>query len=340
MLAMYLCAGLSVVVYQYSCRRWQRAVLLAVAGLAATVVVPQVWPWSFARAEGREPGAWAAEATAVHDPAWGAESAIAPERGTPRRHITARVTLSGAPPEITVASTGVRGRLLMPDGTVIESGQGGGYSAPFRNAALEAALGGVRLLSAQEERVQELTPVIALTEDELSRYGGRSGRIDAEVYFMVLRTRVVASMPLTQGAAYDDGLSRVEITAVRRWSGGRDVTFRQWRSRPLLPDLPEQSRWLVLRNRARGEAIWGTSVSVRATSVVGSVFTIPRALVGGRGPLFTAGTGVFRFPDDADQMPPLDPTWFDEAELVVLRSELVGVVTKLLTIEELVIPES
>jgi hypothetical protein len=128
MLAMYLCTGLAVVAYQYHRRGRQGAALLAGAGLAATLVVPQIWPWSFARAEGYEPGTWAATAAAVHDPSWDIEGAVPPGRGASGRRLMARVTLSGAPPEITVASTGVRGTLRMPDGAVIESGHQSDHS--------------------------------------------------------------------------------------------------------------------------------------------------------------------------------------------------------------------
>jgi hypothetical protein len=74
--------------------------------------------------------------------------------------------------------------------------------------------------------------------------------------------------------------------------------------------------------------------------VAGSSIAISRALVGNGEALFTASTTVARFPEDSDQVPALDPTWFDEAELVVLRTELAGVVTKPLTIDNFVIPES
>jgi hypothetical protein len=282
-----------------------------------------------------DPGTWVIEAAAVHDASWGAQIV-----GNTWRYVTARVTLSGAPPEFTVDSTGVRGRLLMPDGTVVESGQSGGYSVAFRTEAVEAALGGVRVLPPRDSYGQGWTPLITLTEDEFARYRGSSGRIEADVYFQVLRTREVASMPLTAGAAYDDGLRRIEIAAVRPEPGARLVTIRLRIARSLLPREPELRRqWLVLRNRVRGEALMGTSMESRGMTIPVSFFSLPLPGVGNAG--FTAATGITRFPGIGNEGGiAVDPGWFDQAELVVVYTERVGVVTKPLTIENFVIPES
>jgi hypothetical protein len=61
------------------------------------------------------------------------------------------------------------------------------------------------------------------------------------------------------------------------------------------------------------------------------------ALYGREG--FSLGTLYLRFPGRGfGKAPPLDPTWFDDAELVVLENAQAGVVTRPLVIEEFVVP--
>lgn len=356
MLAVYLCAALSVILYQYRHRRWRVAVALAVAGLAASVVVPMLWPWAFARGEEIRPGEWAASTTAVHDPSWGTEATDVTRfgRGAPRRHVNARVTLTGVPPQVTVQTTGVRGRLQFPDGVVIESSQAGGYASPFRAPAVEAALGGVRLLSTRDifEQPEAWTPMITITENEFARRRGRPGRLDADVDFHLLQTREVGVLPLTSGAAVHGGLSRIEIVAVQRRTGGIDVTVRQWRAQSLLSAEPAPTeRLFALRHRSRGEALMGGIETGWALGGRGNaamaLLRLPFAMMGAgfgvsahaSGGGFSAGTSLLRFPGPGfGKAPPLDPGWFDEAELVVLEAEQVGVVTRRLAIEEFAVP--
>lgn len=346
MFAVYLCAALSVVVYQYFHRRWRVATGLAVAGLAATVVIPMLWPWSFARSGEIRPGAWAASAVVVHDPSWGTEVGDVNRawRGVPRRRVNARVTLSGTPPQITVNLIGMRSRLRFTDGTTVESSQASFFGSSFRNATVEAALGGARLLSTREVYGQGWAPMITLTEEEFTRHRGRAGRFEADVDFHLQRTREIGALPLTRGAALDDGVSRIEILGVQRRSGSRDVTIRRWRAHSLISlRPPTQDRLYALRHRARGEALMGGIDSVIPRGRVDIPVTIPVLPLVGAGIAgdggFSSATTLLRFPGPGfGKTPALDPAWFDEAEFVVLDAERAGVVTRRLAIDEFVIP--
>ena len=351
----YLCAALSVVVYQYRHRRWRMAARLAVAGLAAAVVVPMLWPWPFARGEEIRAGAWASTAAAVHDPSWGTEVADVDRfgRGAPRRHVNARVTLSGTPPDVTVQSIGVRSRLQFDEGTVVESGQMGGYGASFTSSVIEAALGGVALLNPVEVSDQRpaWTPLITLTEEEFVRYRGRSGRLDANVDFHLVRTREVGSLPMMPGAAIGDDVSRIEIVATQRRTDGREITLRRWASRSPLSTEQGAQRLFALRHRARREALMGGEETMWPTGGRGNaamlLLRLPIAMMGmgfsvaadSGGGGFSAATAFLQFPGRSfGKAPRLDPAWFDEAELVVLETVSAGVVTRALAIGEFVVP--
>jgi hypothetical protein len=349
MMAVYVGAALSVVLYQYRHRRWRVATGLAVAGLTATVVVPMMWPWSFARGEEVRAGAWAAGAAAAHDPSWGTEVTDASRfgRGEPKRHVNARVTLSGVPAHMTVQRVGVRGRLRLTDGTTIESSQAGGGSS-FRTATIEAALGGARLLQSRDVFEQGWTPMLTLAEPEFTRYAGGSGRLEADVHFELVSTQEAGVLPLTPGAALDDGVSRIEIVNVRRRTGGRDVTVRRWRAdSPLSAERPPQERLFALRHRGRGEALMGgidtTWATGRRSNAALALLRLPLGLSmsiheGGEGG-FSATTTFLRFPGPGfGKTPPLDAAWFDEAEFVMLETEWAGVVTRPLLIDEFPIP--
>jgi hypothetical protein len=351
MLGVYLCAALAVVVYQYRRRRLRAALMLVAAGLAATAIVPRLWPWSFARGDEVRPGAWAANARAAYDPSWGTEVRDVGRfgGGEPRRHVTARLTLAGAPPHVTVQQIGVRGRFRLPDGTTVESTQGGWFGASFRISTVEAALGGVRLLQTREVFEEGWTPVLTLTEPEFAKYAGRSGRLEGNAYFDLVQTRQAGVLPLTRGAALDNGASRIEILNVGRRTGGRDITVRRWRAGSLLSaERPVQDRYFALRHRGRGEALMGgvdttwTTGSRSTASLVllqfplGAVMQLSRDGAPGG---FAADTAFLRFPGPGfGKAPPLDAAWFEEAELVVLESRWAGVVTRTFVIDRFPIP--
>jgi hypothetical protein len=354
MLAVYLCAALAIIVYQYRHRRWRVAAGLAVAGLGATLLVTALWPWSFARAEEIRPAAWAEGAVAVHDSSWGTEVSDVERfgRGTARRHVNARLTLSGTPPQVTLQSVGVRSRLQFDDGTSVESSQTGGFNSSFTTAAVEAALGDVAVLNPRDvvDPRQAWSPMITLTDEEFVRYRGRVGRLETNVDFHLLRTRELGTLPLTPGAALDDGVSRLEVMAIRRRPDSRDVIARRWRASSLMStELPSQELF-VLRHRARGEALMGGvetgwPMASRGNAAIG-LFAMPFRMMGmdtsvssSSGGGFSAGTMVLRFPGRGfGKAPHVDAAWYDEAELVVLETSPDGMVTRPLTIDPFAVP--
>ena len=187
-----MCGTLGIV-YQYRHRRWRVAAGLAVAGLAATVVVPLLWPWSFARGEQIQPGTWAPNIAVVHDPSWKTKSSDVRNVSRPLREawrqVSAHIELSGMPPQVLVRSVGIRSTLQFPDGTAVESSQSGGF-VTYNEPAAEAALG-ARILSSREvsEPRERWTPMITIREQDFVRHRGQSGRLEANIDLMATEMR-------------------------------------------------------------------------------------------------------------------------------------------------------
>jgi hypothetical protein len=351
MLAVYAAAALTVVLYQYRYRRWRTATALAIAGFAATIVVPLLWPWSFARGEDVRPGPWAATANLVYDPSAGARVTppVRARRGGFRRQVEAHVTLTGLPQPIAVQWVGVRSRLRFPDGASIESSQLG-YPGLSSQPAVIAALGGPHLLGSGDVPAPQWVPMVTLTDDQYARYRGQSGEFVADVDVQLVRTREVGVLRLASGAAFDDGVSRIEIVTLARRAEGRDLTLRRWRARSLLSPERSTSRMFALRHRRRGEALLGSvdfsNVSdpplgsspamERLRFPLGVLMGLYAAAPIGDG--FSAGTTFVRFPSPNAKLAPIDPAWFDEAELVVLDTEEAGIATRQLAIDPFVLP--
>lgn len=351
----FVCAALAVVVYQYRQRRRAVAIGLTVAGAVLTVAVPALWPWSFARGELIQPGEWAARASAVHDASWGIEAVELPRLrgGEARRQINLRITLSDVPADVTVQRIGIRSRLRLEDGTVVESSGMGGYTPSRRSSVLSAALGGATMLVSVDATYsrESWTPVLHLPEQEFLRHRGRSGRLDMTLDFYVTRTREAGVLPISRGAALDRGVSRVEVLEVLRAGDRPLVTIRQWRARSPFTVSGSVEREYALRHAARNEALPagienGAPIGSRGNGLA-SVLRVPFRTMGvgvdvysgGGGAGFSASTLFLRFPGRGYGEPPeLPASWYDEAELVVLETESPAVVSKQLTIENFTIP--
>ena len=348
MIATYFAAAFSVVVYQYRHRRRRVAAGLAAVGLAATVAVPMLWPWSFARGEHIRADAWASNVVVLHDPSWGTKATdvvnVSRRMREDWRRLNAHVTVAGIPPQITVQRLGIRSRLQFPDGTAMESSQMGGFGDVFNAQATEAALG-VRILAAREffKARETWTPMITLTEQELVRRRGQSGRLEANIDIFGTEIRAVGTLRLTPGESLDQQASGLEIVGVERGIDSRTVVVRRWRTTPPVSLASPHQQNFALRRRSSGEALMGGlenrwQVGGRPT-VAMAVLGIPFGLVAWGGEGFAVETMHLRFPGRGfGEVPPLDPSWFDDAELVVLETKPAGFVSRGLTIDPFGVP--
>ena len=336
MIATYLCAAFSVVVYQYHRRRWRVAAGLAVAGLAATIISTTFWPWPFARSEEVRAGTWASSVAVAHDPSWGTKISdvvnVSRQMGERWRWVTARFTVSGLPPEMTVQSTGIRSRLQFPDGSALEGGGEGGFGSTFSLAAAEAVLGSRVLVTHDFDRPPEWSPMISVRDRELLPRRGQSGRLDADIDIHVMQMREVATVPLMPGVSVDRGTSRLDVTAVQLGVDSLNVVIQRWHVQSPLSVDPYVQEFFALRRRSTGEALMGGVDNSWQLGGNGGLIPLP---VGG----FSVGLLYLRFPGPGYGIPnDLDIASFDDAELVVLEMAPAGVVTRRLTIDPFVVP--
>ena len=349
MIATYVCATFAVIVYQYRHRRWRRAAALAIVGLAATVVVPMLWPWSFARGEQIPPDAWASTVVVRHDPAWGTQATdvvnVSRRMREAWRRLNAHVVVEGLPPQVTVQWAGIRSRLQFPDGTAVESSQSAGFADAFNARSAEAALG-ARILAAPEffkTQRERWTPMLTITEQELVRRRGRSGRLEANIDVFGTEMRAVGTLRLTPGVSLAQRVAGLEIVSVQRGPDSRNVVVRRWRTTSPISLAPAPQQYFALRRRSSSEALMGGvenrwQVGGRPTVVV-ALLGIPFGFAGWGSGGFSVETMHLRFPGRGYGEPSsLDPSWFDDAELVVLETKPAGFVSRRLTIDPFEVP--
>jgi hypothetical protein len=238
---------------------------------------------------------------------------------------------------MTVQSVGSRSRLQFPDGSVVESGQWGGYQFGFTMAAAEAALG-ARILATRDVYSQRpgWSPVITTREPEFIRNRGRSGRLEADIDLVVTQLREVGTLPLTPGVSIDRGMSRLEVAAVQRGPDTQNVVIRRWRAHSPLSTERALEQFFALRRRSSGEALMGGIDNSWRLGDGGGLIPLP-VVSGG----FSVGSLYLRFPGSGFGIPPnLDIASFDDAELVVLEVVPAGVVTRHVVIDPFVVPAS
>jgi hypothetical protein len=207
-------------------------------------------------------------------------------------------------------------------------------------------VGDVRLPSTDETEPEPRATVLAVTDDELARYGAQPGRLTTTLHYALQRSRVIGTLPLADGASVDAPSMRIQIVRVQRRSDSCEVLIRQWQIASILspPEFPHYD--FVLRNLARREAFTGNSrQSHHAVSSGSAVLLGMTALwrggVVGYGPSGREGFSLRhvwleypqRWPGQIPR-PTVDTSWLDAADLVIVEAIGAGVVTRTVTLED------
>jgi hypothetical protein len=349
--AMAVLAALAVVVYQYRTRRRGRALAIAALGTVLVVLVPPRWTWSFAarpEAEVAEPPRDTSTLAVSLD---GSAPRIGDvytfrRRVSPKKQIAAHASVVGVAPEFTVRAIAARSQLELPDGVVLRSGRNDASaavlsnsgSASGRDSAVEAALGGMRLLTRNREidpAASEHWPVLLRVEDrDFIRHRSETGRLTANLDVAFDRIDPRAALPLTDGATQDMGPFTVRVVQVIRHATGCTLLLRRSHVETLFSPPTYIPFMYVLRNGTRGELAGGDVRELSADGIGAGGFFLSRPRLGGRG--FVLEQYEIEFParsrPDGSSVD-LDDAWIGGADLVVLEAMPAGVIRRTVAID-------
>jgi hypothetical protein len=345
-----IAVSLSVTVYQYRHRRLWRAVVLAVSGLLAVVIAPEFWPWRVTPAA-PDPGAWARDevrsaAVLEPDPPQVSDRLAFQRREPPMKQIAAHVQLAALPDDLSIRLTLARSRFDV-GGTTIESKSSEMVSVRLEQMGrlgadtrpLQSALGGVRIFARAGE-VFEAWPVVLKVGDEVfARFSHTPGRLTTDLDFYLQRYVVAAAAPLRAGQFFRDDGRRVAITRVDPRPDNCTVFFREIVVPRLFTPGVHRQEEIVLRNRARGEAIRGDQDWTAGGDVSPFSVVVGAAIGGFSGGSPSTGHGFsvreysIRFPSRGTVESPLDAAWLADAEIVRVAADYAGLVSRSLTVE-------
>ena len=203
-------------------------------------------------------------------------------------------------------------------------------------ASIAQALGSVELLRPVRAEASAFhTTLLNLPEAQLSRLLSARGPLDATVTLRAWRYRVVDAVPLAVGSEVSARLGQLTVRAVDRSRDGVLVDVRSvflqrlwWRSEDLFGSSGVGSaEHLAIRNTSRKQAILLAGESSRQLQ-----YSLMSGLSSSQ-----LGTGVRRMrfvgPFADEVRVKIDDEWLAGAELVVLRPEDLGVITKPLRVE-------
>lgn len=344
--------ALAVIIYQYRTRRLGRALAIAGIGVAVLFVVPERWTWSPAAPPRAEMAAAPQDTPALTVSLDGSRPRVSDaftfrRRTSPRKEIAAHAIVTGVPPEFNVRTIVARSRLELPGGVVLQTGGDNsnaalsgfvGGSTAGRGMSVEAALGGVRLLtrsSAMDGLSSEQWPILLkVGERDFVRYRDEPGRLTTNLDLIFERAITRGALPLADGATVDISATHVSIVRVIRRATGCTILFRRSYVESLFSVPHYRDFMYVLRNKARGEAA-GSDVhqlSQEGFSTGGFYMSAPH--VGGRG--FVLEQYELQFPARARPDGPLvdlDEAWLAGSELVILETIPAGGISRTVTID-------
>ena len=339
--------ALAVVVTQYRTRQVSRSLIAAAIGVIVVLFVPANWPWSFAAPQTSEvvsplPALPSLSVSLDVSTPRTTESMTLSRRTPHSREIAVPALVGGLPSEFNIRAMVGRSRLEFSNGVVLEdrrrqtSARSYGYirgSTGGRESAIEAALGGVRLLD-RSRRMEGASPehwatVLRVSEEEFVRFRSESGRLTTGLDILLERGIPRTTVPLSDGATAEFNDVRNKIVRVIRRATGCTVLFRRSYVESLFSPHGYRDLTYVLRNQARREAISSSAHALHDEGFSAAGFFFPTLRIGGRG--FVLEQYDFEFPDRPGfnyEPVDLDESWLNGAELVVVEMVSAGYLTR------------
>ena len=300
-----------------------------------------------------ENGSLAFERVSVSDQALGlSQDDSDPEPEQERRiFLKGRIVLENLPPDLCALPGLVSARLALPSGETLaaqENPTAHWYSqmmdvlVPWAHFSIPSgeelevlgqALGEVRFLNARGDgSVHPWVDLFGVSQHLHERFGGVGIAYSARVDFLLLQAEATAVLPLKRGAVRRSGSDRTEILWIGRSGRGLTVELKETVNRVAADGWAMTTH--VLRNPSTRE-VWlgvgdGSSVSNQdGLAVLSGLYPawIPPSLH------FLTSELRFRLPEGSPSLP---ETWLQAAELVRIETTQLGVLSRTVQIDDLV----
>lgn len=347
----FLAVAVTVVCHQYLTRRIRRSLILASSVLPGMILFMTLWPWDF----------WPTEppvARAILDPEQVAArvevESLEFHRWTNRQGeewLTLRgdLAVDSSPAGVVAIPAGISAKLFLSSGQVparhrrrrrhLYPDLSPRYRSYFdeyldeeRAKLLAQSLGGVRFLNLDAPSWLRPLDLFVIHREHYDRHAGAQTVYEARVEFVVYQNRIDSMRPVP-GVGYGHGSDRGRILAVTglfyQPSGQGFIMQLSESDHRLTLDSGKTVRYLLV-HPARGEALVGsrnfffplTLAVPHPWSGILSMLRVKRPTV------------EFRLPEDS---PALPENWLEEAELVRVETTHLGVFSKTIRIEDLVL---
>ena len=266
-----------------------------------------------------------------------------------RIFLKGRIVLENLPPDLCALPGLVSARLALPSGETLAAQENptahwyaqmysllpwAHFSIPSGEEldVLGQALGEVRFLNARGDgSVHPWVDLFGVSQDLHEGYGGVGIAYSARVDFLLLQAEATAVLPLKRGAVRRSGSDRTEILWIERSGRGLTVELKETVNRVAADGWAMTTH--VLRNPSTRE-VWlgvgdGSSVSNQEALVLAGLYPawIPPSLH------FLTSELHFRLPEGSPSLP---ETWFQAAELVRIETTQLGVLSRTVQIDDLV----
>ena len=299
-----------------------------------------------------EKGSLAFERVSVSDQALGLSQDDSEPEQERRIFLKGRIMLENLPPNLCALPGLVSARLALPSGETLATQENptahwyaqlmedprlpwAHFSIPSGDEldVLGQALGEVRFLNARGDgSVHPWVDLFGVSQDLHERYGGVGIAYSARVDFLLLQAEATAVLPLKRGAVRRSGSDRTEILWIVRSGRGLTVELKETVNRVAADGWAMMTH--VLRNPSTRE-VWlgvgdGSSVSNQdGLPVLAGLYPawIPPSLH------FVTSELHFRLPEGSPSLP---ETWLQAAELVRIETTQLGVLSKTVQIDDLV----
>ncbi len=324
---------------QYSVRSRVRTVAVAAAGIAASLAVASVWPWSWLRAE-EPPPAWARQeaplSVSVDEPS--AIQTFAWVGRGDERWIGVRGPLKvrGIGPRFTVRVGVAEASLRVRDGTLTSVRELYPVTIASGGEVLHSSLIAVPPEALEVDRLvmrrsgpSEVPTLFFGDAVEIQRHVPTAGHYRGRLRVVLQEHELETSMPLTIGQVHRRGAYRIRIDSVaNRWDGvSLQVHESRAGSRFDRASPPYYSYFL--RNRKQREAVPG--IGHPLGEAVNAFRFASFSIAGDDSPNgFRARELLLRFMPDSAAEPAVvvDAAWLADAELVIVATRRAGTVER------------